>query len=320
MGPEVARLLGDYLAVRADRARGGWRDPWEPKRALFDPHPQVGPARSKRTPMHQMRDQHPAGGRAMANLKDIYHESRMQPAWPVPDFFGNTAMAARGRELDLPAPADACLARLDAGPEADALPPSLMCVRGAIRHGRLDRTGVHSALKWISRFIPLPLFADIMAREVKAAKDETASATVWILTWLEWGRLHPGRLGEALAALDEGQRTRLRSRLWRWWDKGTYARWATVIAEVYEHHFIALYPTARGADGLPDARRFGSRWLWATNWLAALERRGDDGAAKSAFDTLAPGERAAIGILVADAQVARRFPRASRALAAVALP
>ncbi len=301
--PPLARALADYAELRATlRSRGHWVDPLladDPlARPPVDERPGPAPA--------------PEPSRAEQNLADPFGPGRMQTALPVPDLLAQGAHAAATRELTVAAPDLACLERWAAA-EDHPHPPRLACFQAALRAPRVARSNTYRIARLLGSFVPLPILFDLMEREVKAAKRHTSDTTVWATVWLAWARRNPDRLPAALAALALAERKPLSRHLRRWWGDPRRRADEPTLTRIFEAHFLALYPEAADPAGLPNRRAFADAWLWATNWLAEVDRRGAP-SLQATLSALPPADRALVEAILGDPGYGRRFPRLAAAL------
>ncbi|PIE18596.1 MAG: hypothetical protein CSA66_04365 [Proteobacteria bacterium] len=250
-----------------------------------------------------------------ANLRDPFDDARM------------------GARLDLPAPPQQRLSRdVDELPAAKApgadcverwaardggrAPPKLECFRRVSTSRRVEAGVAHQIQQLLSRVgvsPSLPLLDLIVAQELKAAAAHRDYNVTWAIVWLEWVRSDPERLAEAAVGLSDEERKLLRRRLWRWWIDTDLAPYRDSISTLYERHFLALYPEARDATGLPRRAFFSNTFLWASNWLSEANRRPSN-AVMAAYRRLGAREQAVIDGFVADALIASRFPASCAAL------
>lgn len=247
------------------------------------------------------------------HLKNPFDEARMRTADPMP----LEAITGLGTSMDappvLPELRPECVAEWNERAELSD-PPTLDCYRRVAFHARLAKKDLHSVLGPLAGILKVPILDALLAKEVTDAVSPLSHGPVWAMVWLEWVKAHPDRQGDALARLTTEERRLARRRFADWWFDPGFAPWRETITELFERHFVALYPEAKDLDGLPSRKFLTDTWLWANNWLAGVDAR-EEPAIVAAYERLPAGERRVIDAFVADGGLRLRFARAAEVIA-----
>jgi len=245
-----------------------------------------------------------------ANLRNPFSEERMGSRLDIPvptslDLSRDLAEAPLISRMT-----DECLADWTAA-TGRTTPPSLECFRAVTQNERLDKgvfNKIQKALSFLGFNFSNPIIDMLAAMEMREVASHRAYHVVWAAVWLDFVNADRDvRLGPSLSGLSEEERRFLRRRLWRWWIEPALAPYRELITSVYERHFVALYPEAKDAIGLPKRAFFNDTWLWASNWLSEVGHLPDD-TVTAAYGRLGPRERHVIDAFVADDLIAERFP------------
>lgn len=299
-GPEVLSALREWSDFQGDLNSRYWKDPFLPKdltesgTALIEP-PGFSPLLEEGM---------------TANLRNPFDEARLGALVDIPvpkELF----LSRDVNEAPIITPLDAeCVANWQAD-EDRKTPPSIACFRAFTQNTRLESKPffqIRKALSQIGLNFSNPLLDFLASVEMKEVASHRAYRVVWAAVWLDFVNAAPGeRLAPSLAALDDEERRFLRRRLWRWWIAQDLGPYRTLITSIYERHFVALYPEARDAAGLPKRAFFNNTWLWVSNWLSEVGRLPDETVA-AAYHRLGEREQRVIDAFVADAMIAQRFP------------
>lgn len=291
-----------HEALRERLRRPHWQDPLLPADPI-EAGPAIRPFEAPAPPVE---------ARVETNLRNPFDAARMRTELPVPDML-TLPPPDLGMPL-LPAPREACRDewRLETATPA---PPTLDCYRRVAWHDRLEEDDAYQALSRIASIIDLPLLDTLVAMQVQQAVSHRAHRLVWAFMWLAWVERHPERTSEALAALTPEERRFLRRRLADWWVEPRLDAQRPTVTRLFERHLLGLYPEAADRDGLPRRAFVSDTWLWANNWLSALDMR-EPAAIASAFSRLSDPERAVIRAFARDRELARRWARAAEVIAA----
>ena len=184
--------------------------------------------------------------------------------------------------------------------------PTLACTREIVdhEHWRVGDALVRAAEAPFSPIASLPIVSQILAAKARRVADDTSWRGVFAVRWIE-------RLADARARGDDAYQDRaaanlagtpeerriLAANLRRWLASAVNAPWHDTIRAFYEERFTALYPQAVDACGMPLLEGFPTRLWWATNWLAAAQRRGLAPEAAAEMLRCAPDNGQAIAVL-----------------------
>jgi len=300
LGP-VASARAEHEVLKDALRRPRWHDPLLPKDPVI-----AGEA------LRPLEPSPPAGeARVESNLRNPFSEARLRTALPMPA--GMDLARDGGTQPLLPTLDDDCAMQWRGGANTPA-PPTLDCYRRVAWHDRLEDDDAYQALSRIASVLQLPLLQSIVAIQIGEATSHLAHRLAWALVWVSWVKGHPERTAEALAQLTPEERRFLRRRLASWWVDANLSELRPTIVRLFERHLLDLYPEATDADGLPRRAFVTDTWLWANNWLTALDARSDEAIAR-AFERLSPAEREVIAAFVRDRDLRGRWAHAAEVIA-----